>query len=238
LAAPNSSAQTNQDRFLGVQYLAGHAGLDSKVAGHLLLTDDALVFTTSDTLETPIIITPLASITEVTSAVDRKEASVGSKIMFGFLARSRKEELVQVTTTVPTGAEGIVFQVRKNESVGIVAKIHYRMTALNDRGGVTTQDTGKEGVTTPAVAVASLPASSPTTARRPKARLMDDPPPAVHGQLMDDYPEGTQFIGDVTSRTYFPAACPATATIPLTTRLYYRTEANLIHAGFARSPQC
>jgi hypothetical protein len=116
--APNSAAQTNQERFIGVEYMAGHTGLDNKTAGHLLLTNETVLFTKLDNQETPVFSMPLRSITEVTSAVDRKEASVGSKIMFGFLAKSRKEELGQISTAGPAGAEGIVFRIRKNESVG------------------------------------------------------------------------------------------------------------------------
>jgi hypothetical protein len=211
--AANSSAQTNQERIIDVEYMAGHTGLDNKTAGHLLLTNDMVLFTKLDDQETPIFSMPLESITEVTNAVDRKEASVGSKIMFGFLAKSRKEELVQISTAGPAGAEGVVFRVRKNQSVGIVAKIRYRMQALKNREPATTQTS----------AVTEQVSSAPKT---------------VHPASAEAMPPGTNWIANRTTKIYYQARCAVQGNIASTDRVFYVTESAALLAGFTLSHEC
>jgi hypothetical protein len=114
-----------QDRIPKVEYQAGHAGMEKKVKGSLVITDAEVQFL--DEKGNTRIIMPMTSITAVSSSVDRKEASVGSKLVLGFLAKSRKEELVTVAYEAVETAEGVNFKTQKNVSAGAVAKIQFHM---------------------------------------------------------------------------------------------------------------
>jgi hypothetical protein len=116
-----------------------------------------VLFTKRDKRDTPIFAIPITNIRDVTVSTDRKEASVGSKIMFGFLSRSRKDELVELTTETSQSAEGIVFKVGKNQSAGIAAKIRFLMKrdAVAKRGR-TEAVVGGEGAANAAVPGGSL----------------------------------------------------------------------------------
>ena len=123
LVAP--SLAVAQDLIPKVEYQGGHAGMDDKVKGSLIVSDSTIKFV--DEKGAVLVIIPITTITDVSSSIDRKEASVGSKIAFGFLARSRKEELVTVTYASTETAEGVVFKTEKNVSAGLVAKIQFHM---------------------------------------------------------------------------------------------------------------
>ncbi|MEP6572325.1 MAG: hypothetical protein ABJD11_06500 [Gemmatimonadota bacterium] len=125
LLAASAGALAAQDVVPKVEYQAGHAGMEKKVKGSLSLSDTDIKFL--DETGAPVITIPLASITDVSSSVDRKEASVGSKIAFGFLAKSRKEELITVSFESSETAEGVIFKTDKNVSAGVVAKIQFHM---------------------------------------------------------------------------------------------------------------
>lgn len=56
---------------------------------------------------------------------DVRDASVGSKLLFGGLAGDRKQDFVTLTTETESIAEGIVFKVKQNEAAGIAAKINF-----------------------------------------------------------------------------------------------------------------
>jgi hypothetical protein len=108
-----------------VEYQAGHAGMEEEVEGSLVISDTSLTFLGKT--GNPLIAIPLSRITNVSSSIDRKEASVGSKLAFGFLAKSRKEELITVQYESEQTAEGIIFKTEKNMSAGTVAKINFHM---------------------------------------------------------------------------------------------------------------
>jgi hypothetical protein len=85
-----------QDVFPEVEYFSGHAGMDRHQKGILLLSDSVLRLNDANTGAIYLEI-PLAGITEVGNQTDVRDASVGKKIMFGFLAGSRKQDFVQIT---------------------------------------------------------------------------------------------------------------------------------------------
>src|SRR3954452_5742397 len=56
--------------------------------------------------------------------------------------------------------------------------------------------------------------------------------------LVDDVPEGTNWIANARTRMYYRVACPITTTIPQAARLYYKNVSSLEAAGFKKSEQC
>ena len=56
--------------------------------------------------------------------------------------------------------------------------------------------------------------------------------------LVDDVPEGTNWIANAATGVYYRVGCPVTASIPDADRLYYKSEASLRSAGFAKSDEC
>jgi hypothetical protein len=62
--------------------------------------------------------------------------------------------------------------------------------------------------------------------------------PAPHPALVDDVPEGTNWIANASTHLYYPVGCPITASIPPADKLYYKNEASLQTAGFTKSPEC
>ena len=118
-----------QDVIPKIEYQAGHGGMDHKVKGSLLVSDSVVKFL--DEKGAVLIVIPIKSIKGVSSSIDRKEASVGSKLAFGILAKSRKEELVMVSYESGETAEGLVFKTEKNMSAGLIAKLQFHIK----RGG-------------------------------------------------------------------------------------------------------
>lgn len=108
-----------------IEYQGGHAGMDQKVKGSLLISDTDVQFT--DPKGKQLIDIPLAQIRDVSSTIDRKDASVGAKLAIGFLAKSRKDELVTISFETEKTAEGVVFKTDKNMSAGLVAKIRFHL---------------------------------------------------------------------------------------------------------------
>jgi hypothetical protein len=125
LAAIPAHPALGQDRIPKVEYQAGHAGMEKKVKGSLVISDAELQFL--DEKGNTRLTIPMASITGVSSSIDRKEASLGAKLALGFFAKSRKEELVTVAYEVAETAEGVIFKTQKNMSAGAVAKIQFHL---------------------------------------------------------------------------------------------------------------
>ena len=92
-----------------MEYQAGHAGMEKKVKGSLVISDDEVQFL--DEKGNTRITMPLTSITGVSSSVD-------------------KEELVRVAYEAVDTAEGVLFKTHKNASAGAVAKIQFHMKQL------------------------------------------------------------------------------------------------------------
>jgi hypothetical protein len=95
-----------QDRIPKVEYQAGHAGMEKKLKGSLVISDDEVQFL--DEKDSTRIIMPLTSITGVSSSVE-------------------KEGLVTVAYEAVDTAEGVLFKTQKNASAGAVAKIQFHM---------------------------------------------------------------------------------------------------------------
>ena len=112
-----------QDTFPDIEYISGHAGMQDKVKGVLVLDATELRFQGKD--GQVLITIPLSGITEVGNQTDIRDASVGKKLLFGGLAGSRKQDFVQVTYETSQTAEGLVFKVKQGTSTGIVAKIKF-----------------------------------------------------------------------------------------------------------------
>ena len=106
LAAIPAHPALGQDRIPKVEYQAGHPGMEKKVKGSLVISDDEVQFL--DEKGNTRITMPLTSITGVSSSVD-------------------KEELVRVAYEAVETAEGVIFKTQKNVSAGAVAKIQFHM---------------------------------------------------------------------------------------------------------------
>lgn len=206
-----ASAANCQDRFLSVEYTTGHAGFEKKQGGRLLLNHTAIVFTTPDKKERPRFSIPLGIITAVSSSTERNDASVGSKILFGFLSKSRKNEYLQITTETPEIAEGVVFKVKNNESLGIATKIRHRLKGLAS--------------SRPPIAAIN-PVASP-------AEQTTLPGAPSSGPLA-----GGEWLGQPHGRIYYLATCLAALELP--EPVYFPTEAEPQQLGYRRSqvPGC
>jgi hypothetical protein len=112
-----------QDLFSDVEYISGHAGMDDKVKGVLLVGESEIKFTKKD--GTVLMAVPVEGITEVANQTDVRDASVGKKLLFGGLAGSRKQDFVQITYETADLAEGLVFKVKQGTATGVVAKIKF-----------------------------------------------------------------------------------------------------------------
>jgi hypothetical protein len=63
-----------------------------------------------------------------------------------------------------------------------------------------------------------------------------NPPPG--SVLVDDVPEGTNWVANASTRMYYRVGCPITIRIPAADRLYYKNESSLQAAAFKKSDQC
>jgi hypothetical protein len=106
LAALPAHPALGQDRIPKVEYQAGHAGMEKKVKGSLVISDDEVQFL--DEKGNTRITMPMTSITGVSSGVDQ-------------------EGLVTVAYEAVDTAEGVLFKTQKNVSAGAVAKIQFHM---------------------------------------------------------------------------------------------------------------
>jgi hypothetical protein len=106
LAALPAHPALGQDRIPKVEYQAGHAGMEKKVKGSLVISDDEVQF--RDEKDSTRITMPMTSITGVSSSVDQ-------------------EGLVTVAYEAVDSAEGVLFKTQKNLSAGAVARIQFHM---------------------------------------------------------------------------------------------------------------
>jgi hypothetical protein len=105
LAAIAAHPALGQDRIPKVEYQAGHVGMEKKVKGSLVISNDEVQFL--DEKGNTRITMPMTSITGVSS--------------------SDKEGLVTVAYEAVDTAEGVIFKTQKNVSAGAVAKIQFHM---------------------------------------------------------------------------------------------------------------
>ncbi|MEO8030484.1 MAG: hypothetical protein ABI765_06530 [Gemmatimonadota bacterium] len=133
-----TSMASAQDIIPKVRYKGGHAGwAEDEIRGSLMIGDTTVTFQDDEGKRTLTI--PVRNITEVAAQTQRKEASVGSKLLFGKLARSRQEEFVQVSYDLPDNAEAITFRFEPNTSAAAMAKIKFRMRKMGVAPPATTE---------------------------------------------------------------------------------------------------
>jgi hypothetical protein len=120
-----------QDMFKDVEYQAGKDGFADKIKGTLIVAPQALRFMDQTGKLTFSI--PVEAITDVKNDIQIRDASAGKKLLFGGLAGSRKQEFVMITSETAESAEGVVFKVKQNESLNMVAKIRFAMKGAEVR---------------------------------------------------------------------------------------------------------
>lgn len=133
-----------QDVFPQVEYISGHAGAVDKEKGSLVIGDSVLKFTTKD--GALLFSIPLSGVTEVSNQTDIRDSSLGKKLLFGFLAGSRKQEFVQLTYETEEVAEGIVFKVKQGTSPGIVAKLKFAIKKIQGKAPTSQASTSRSAV--------------------------------------------------------------------------------------------
>ena len=109
LAAIPAHPALGQDRIPKVEYQAGHAGMEKKVKGSLVISNDEVQF--RDQKDSTRITMPMTSITGVSSSVD-------------------KHGLVTVAYEAVDTTEGVILKTQKSLSAGAVAKIQSHMKQL------------------------------------------------------------------------------------------------------------
>jgi hypothetical protein len=62
--------------------------------------------------------------------------------------------------------------------------------------------------------------------------------PAERPALVDDVPEGTNWIANARTSLYYAVGCPVTLSIAKADKLYYKSESSLQAAGFTKSTEC
>jgi len=111
-----------QDRFEGVEYISGRAGMAKKVKGQLTIDEHAVSF--GDAKGKPLFSIPIGEIDKAEASDQREEGSFGRKMALGIFA-SKNVEYLQLQTHNAGGAEGLVFKVRKQTGAGMAAKINF-----------------------------------------------------------------------------------------------------------------
>jgi hypothetical protein len=110
------------DTFRDVEYLAGKAGFEKKVKG--LLTIDEKEVTFVDQKGKILFAIPVAEIDKAEAGSQREEGSFGRKMALGIFA-SKTQEYLHVESHNATGAEAVVFKVKKKTGVGMATKINF-----------------------------------------------------------------------------------------------------------------
>lgn len=129
LAAAAARQAVSQEIVQKVRYKGGHAAWGpDEIRGTLAIGDTAIVFQDQDGKRELVI--PIRKITDISNQTQRKEASVGSKLLFGGLARSRQEEFLTFSYELPDDAEAIIFRFEPNTAAAALAKIKFRMKKL------------------------------------------------------------------------------------------------------------
>ena len=109
LAALPAHPALGQDRIPKVEYQAGHAGMEKKVKGSLVISNDEVQFL--DEKDSTRITMPMTSITGASTSVDQAG-------------------LVTVAYEAVDTTEGVIFKTQKKVSAGAVATIQFHMKRL------------------------------------------------------------------------------------------------------------
>lgn len=110
------------DDYDGVEYVAGKAGFEKKIKGRLTIDEHGVRF--DDQKGRAIFSIPAVGIDGAKAGAEREEGSFGRKMALGIFA-SKTQEYLQVESHDATGAEAVVFRVRKKTGAGMAAKIHF-----------------------------------------------------------------------------------------------------------------
>jgi hypothetical protein len=112
----------SQDRFAEVEYVSGKAGFAKKVKGFLTLDQKAVSF--SDRKGETLFSIPMAEIDKAAAGTEHEEGSFGRKMALGIFA-SKTQEYLNVESHNGSGAEGVVFKVKKKAGPGMATKINF-----------------------------------------------------------------------------------------------------------------
>jgi hypothetical protein len=110
------------ESFRDVEYISGRAGLEKKAKGQL--TVDAKEVTFVNEKGQMLFSIPMATIDKAEAGAQREEGSFGRKMALGIFA-SHTEEYLHVDSHTDTGAEAVVFKVKKNTGIGMATKIMF-----------------------------------------------------------------------------------------------------------------
>jgi hypothetical protein len=88
----------------------------------------------------------------------------------------------------------------------------------------------------PGSAVATPPPAEAPARVPPQAAPA--PTPVAPPGLVDAAPQGTNWIANGLTKTYYQVGCPEAARIPPADRLFYGSESSLKAAGFKRAQEC
>ena len=118
LAGPALAA----DSFRDVEYLSGKAGFEKKAKGQLTIDEKDVSFI--DEKGKPLFSVPMTEIDKADAGSQREEGSFGRKMALGIFA-SKTEEFLHIESHNATGAEALVFKVKKNTGPGMATKVMF-----------------------------------------------------------------------------------------------------------------
>jgi hypothetical protein len=110
------------DTFRDVEYISGKAGFEKKIKG-LLTIDEKSVSFSSEKGELLFSI-PMPEVDKADAGAQREEGSFGRKMALGIFA-SKTEEYLHVESHTQSGAEAVVFKVKKNTGPGMATKVMF-----------------------------------------------------------------------------------------------------------------
>jgi hypothetical protein len=110
------------DSFGNVEYISGRAGFAKKVKGQLTVGEKDVSF--ADEKGKVLFSIPMVEIDKAEAGAQREEGSFGRKMALGIFA-SKTEEYLHVASHSATGAEAVVFKVKKHTGAGMATKITF-----------------------------------------------------------------------------------------------------------------
>ena len=143
---PSSATPTEDDctpvggKFPCVKYLGGHEGFAPNVRGTLVIGDSDMTFSAAE--DGRDFRVPAMALADVKTYTNRQDASTGMKLLFGNLAKNRRQDILQLFTETDSVAEGMEFEVPTGQATNIVAKIHFLMKRAGRGVPAAVDDTG------------------------------------------------------------------------------------------------
>jgi len=115
-------SQVFAEEVFPIEYVSGHAGMEKKIKGTLMLDDAAVHFRDNEGKE--IFAIPMKGITKAVSSTEKSSGSFGRKMALGVFA-SKDEEFLDIDWRSDKEAEGVVFKTKSKQSPGIAAKVNF-----------------------------------------------------------------------------------------------------------------